>query len=89
MPVELHDGSRILLRKVSRRLPCDNRGAAIDYIRTRQRSGEIVTGLLYVDESEPDLHGVSGTTTVPLNELDYADLCPGQESLALIQKRYR
>jgi 2-oxoglutarate ferredoxin oxidoreductase subunit beta len=27
------------------------------------RDGEIVTGLLYVNEGEPDLHGVNGTTT--------------------------
>src|SRR5690606_29354139 len=44
--VEMHDGSRVLLRKVSRDYEPRNRGAALDYIRTRQRAGEIVTGLL-------------------------------------------
>ncbi len=39
-----------------------------------------MTGLLYVDEGEPDLHGVNGTTAVPLNQLPFEALCPGAES---------
>ena len=89
MPVELHDGSRILLRKVAQDYNPSNRGAAIDYIRSRHRQGEIVTGLLYLDSGEPDLHGVNQTTPVPLAELPYEALCPGREALAALQKRFR
>jgi 2-oxoglutarate ferredoxin oxidoreductase subunit beta len=89
LPVELHDGSRILLRKIDKDYNVSNRGAVIDYIRTRQRSGEIVTGLLYIAEGEPDLHGVNGTTDVPLNQLPFESLCPGPASLEAVQKRYR
>jgi 2-oxoglutarate ferredoxin oxidoreductase subunit beta len=89
MPIELHDGSRIVLRKVAKDYNARNRGEAIEYIRTRQRDGEIVTGLLYVDESELDLHGVNGTTSVPLNQVPYEALCPGAETLAALQKRFR
>ncbi len=89
MPVMLHDGSRILLRKVDESYDFRNRGAAIEYLRARQREGEIVTGLLYVDESEPDMHAVSGTTQTPLNELPYESLCPGAEALAALQARFR
>ena len=89
MPVELHDGSRILLRKVAKDYNVGNRGEAIEYIRGRQREGEIVTGLLYIDESEPDLHGVNGTTAVPLNQVPYEALCPGADALASLQKRFR
>jgi 2-oxoglutarate/2-oxoacid ferredoxin oxidoreductase subunit beta len=89
LPVELHDGSKILLRKVASDYNAANRGAAIDYIRTRHRNGEIVTGLLYIDESEPDLHGVNGTVSMPLNELEYAALCPGADALTNLQERYR
>ncbi len=66
-----------------------NRGAAIEYIRARQRDGEIVTGLLYIDEGEPDLHAVNGTTAVPLNVVPYEALCPGADALAALQKRFR
>jgi 2-oxoglutarate/2-oxoacid ferredoxin oxidoreductase subunit beta len=89
MSIELHDGSRILLRKVAKDYSVGNRGEAIEYIRDRQRAGEIVTGLLYIDESEPDMHGVSGTTAVPLNQLPYESLCPGADGLLAIQKRFR
>ena len=51
LPVELHDGSRVLLRKVAKDYDASNRGAAIEYIRARHRGGEIVTGLLYIDET--------------------------------------
>jgi 2-oxoglutarate ferredoxin oxidoreductase subunit beta len=89
LPVVLHDGSRILLRKVAKDYSVGNRGEAIEYIRDRQRAGEIVTGLLYIDEGEPDMHGVNGTAEMPLNQLPYEALCPGPEVLAKLQARYR
>jgi 2-oxoglutarate ferredoxin oxidoreductase subunit beta len=89
MPIELHDGSRIVLRKVAQDYNVTSRGAALEYIRTHQRDGEIVTGLLYLDESEPDLHGVNGTTALPLNQVPFEALCPGAETLAALQKRFR
>jgi 2-oxoglutarate ferredoxin oxidoreductase subunit beta len=89
LPVVLHDGSRVLLRKVAQDYNVGNRGDAIEYVRARQRAGEIVTGLLYVDEGEPDLHEVNGTTQTPLNEVGYDALCPGAEVLAALQNRFR
>ena len=89
MPIELHDGSRILLRKVSKDYNVTNRGAAIDYLRSHHRQGEIVTGLLYIDESEAEMHGINGTTATPLCQLPYQTLCPGAETLAKLQQRYR
>jgi 2-oxoglutarate ferredoxin oxidoreductase subunit beta len=89
MPVELHDGSRLLLRKVSADYNMQNRGAAIEYVRTHQRKGEFVTGLLYVAEGDPDLHSVNATTTVPLSALGYEKLCPGVEALAATNQRFR
>src|SRR5690606_8028888 len=89
VPVEMHDGSRVLLRKVSRDYEPRNRGAARDYVRTRQRAGEIVTGLLYIGEDEPDLHGINHTTAAPLNELPYESLCPGGDALAQLQRRFK
>jgi 2-oxoglutarate ferredoxin oxidoreductase subunit beta len=89
MPIELHDGSRVVLRKVSPDYNPQNRGAAIDYIRSHQRAGEIVTGLLYIDEGEPDLHGLNKTTAGPLKDLPFEALCPGAASLAKLQQRFR
>jgi 2-oxoglutarate ferredoxin oxidoreductase subunit beta len=89
LPIEMHDGTRIVLRKVAKDYNPTKRGQAIEYIRARQRDGEIVTGLLYVDEGEPDLHGINGTTSVPLNQVPFESLCPGPSALATLQNRYR
>jgi 2-oxoglutarate ferredoxin oxidoreductase subunit beta len=89
LAVDLHDGSRVLLRKVAKDYQPGNRGAALDYIRARHRDGEIVTGLLYIDESEPDMHGVNATVDRPLAQLPYDELCPGRDALLALQKRFR
>jgi 2-oxoglutarate ferredoxin oxidoreductase subunit beta len=89
IPIELHDGSQLLLKKVSDDYNSDNRGSAIDYVRAHQRRGEFVTGLLYVAEGEPDLHSINQTTSLPLSRLEYAELCPGKSGLAQVQSRYR
>ena len=89
LPVELHDGSRVLLKKVAKEYDAGNRGAALEYVRARQREGEIVTGLLYLNESSPDLHAVNGTVSVPLSRLPYEELCPGRDALLALQKRFR
>ncbi len=89
MPIELHDGSHILLRKISKDYSMTNRGAALDYIRSHHRKGEIVTGLLYIDASEPDMHDINHTIAAPLCTLDFETLCPGSEALATLQQRFR
>ena len=88
MPIEMHDGSRVVLRKLDKGYNFANRGQALDYVRTKHREGEIVTGLLYIDESEPDMHTINCTSNTPLNELDYGELCPGESSLKAIQKKF-
>jgi 2-oxoglutarate/2-oxoacid ferredoxin oxidoreductase subunit beta len=89
LPVELHDGSRLLLRKLAKDYDVTHRLEAIEFLRARQSAGEIVTGLLYIDESQPDIHGVNGTVATPLNQMPYEQLCPGAETLATLQKRFR
>ena len=71
LPVELHDGSRAAAAQGRRRTsrPAD-RGAAIDYIRAAiSATARSSPGLLYIDEGEPDLHGVNGTTRRRSTEL--------------------
>ena len=89
MPVRLHDGSRIVLRKTTEGYDPTDRTAAFAHITERQQMGEIVTGLLYIDEEQRDMHGVLGTVQTPLIELSYNELTPGAEALARLQKRFR
>ena len=86
----MHDGSVVRFRRVGVGL----RSRAIATPRTRtcasiRRAGEVVTGLLYIDESAADMHGVSGTVERPLVEIPYEELCPGSAALAELMDEYR
>ncbi|MFQ6021947.1 MAG: 2-oxoacid:ferredoxin oxidoreductase subunit beta [Acidiferrobacterales bacterium] len=89
VPVQLHDGSHIVLRKVAPEYHPKDRGDAISYIERHQEKGEIVTGLLYLDDKAGDLHAISNTTDQPLTELSYKALCPGAAALEEIYETYR
>jgi 2-oxoglutarate ferredoxin oxidoreductase subunit beta len=84
----MHDGSRMLLRKLDRDYDPTHRGKAFEYLRSRLREGEHVTGLIFVAESTRDMHDMAGTTEVPLNQVPYEKLHPGAEGLAKLLKRY-
>ncbi len=89
MPVELHDGSRIVLRKVNADYDPTSRAAAFSFLRSGVRAGEIVTGLLYIDEEAGDMHDLSGSVDRPLAKIPYEELNPGKENLARLMARYR
>lgn len=89
MPVELHDGSRILLRKVAEDYDPTDRSAAYVYLRKHQKVGEIVTGLLYIDEKQKQMHGIAGTVERPLHKIPYEQLLPADGVLEEIQNAYR
>ena len=52
-------------------------------------SGEVVTGLLYVDPTPKDLHHHLNTVDAPLNTLDTPELCPGAAALDRINASLR
>ncbi len=79
--VKLHDGSQIMLRKIDASHNVHDRGAAMAAIHKHKAAGEIVTGLLYIDEEPVDLHAHLGTVDAPLNTLNAPELSPGQAIL--------
>lgn len=89
MPVQMHDGSQIVLRKAEGAYDPRDRVAAFQYIQNRQQKGEIVTGLLYIDETKPDMHELANTPNVPLASLPFGKVCPGNKTLTSIQSRFR
>ncbi len=89
LPVKLHDGSTILLRKTDPEFTPTVRSAAMRYLEAHSSRGEVVTGLLYLNEDMPSLHDVSGTTSKPLASLTHAQLVPGNQALARLQERLR
>ena len=89
IPVTLHDGSKILLKKAEEDYDPRDLGRAFDYVMRHQEQGQIVTGLLYIDETLPDMHECNKTVGTPLVDLPFEDLCPGSDALASLQERYR
>ena len=89
MPVELHDGSKIVLRKVDENYDPTSRAISFKYLRDHFNAGEITTGLLYIDESRKEMHDLMGNTQTPLCELPLESLHPGADELKKIQNRYR
>ncbi len=87
--VKLHDGSSIRLRKLDAQHDATDRGAALAAIHRHQGQGEIVTGLLYVEEDPKDMHEGLGTVEKPLNQLTEKELCPGAATLARINAALR
>ena len=87
--VEQHDGSRIALRKLAADYDIHSRRAAMNYLLERDAAGEVVTGLLYIDERSRDLHASLGTVQTPLNALDEKALCPDAATLDKINAGLR
>ena len=54
-----------------------------------ENTGQIATGILYVDENVPDMHEMNNTPAVPLGRVPYEKLCPGTEALNALLEDYR
>jgi 2-oxoglutarate ferredoxin oxidoreductase subunit beta len=89
LPVTMHDGTRIRLRKVDRQYNPVDRPAAYEYIQRKLGEREFLTGLLYVEPAETDFHDLNDTPGVPLNSVPYEKLTPGSTALQKILARYR
>jgi 2-oxoglutarate ferredoxin oxidoreductase subunit beta len=89
LPVVMHDGSRIVLRKLDAAYDPTNRVAAAVQIQERMKAGEYLTGLLFVESSQGEFHDINGTPEAALNSLPYETLSPGSKGLEKILARYR
>jgi 2-oxoglutarate ferredoxin oxidoreductase subunit beta len=87
--VALHDGSTLVLRKLEKDYDPTNRRAAMSYLMEHQSSGEVATGLLFVDEGGVEMHEGLKTVDGPLARVPFAELCPGNAALQALQKVYR
>ena len=87
--VDLHDGTHLILKSVTDDYDPTDRSGALAYLYEQRMKGEVVTGLLYLNEEKPDMHQVNGTTKTPLRDLGYEKLNPGPEALNQVLRRYR
>jgi 2-oxoglutarate ferredoxin oxidoreductase subunit beta len=89
VPVEMHDGSTILLKKIDSEYDPTSRSAALGYLEKQRSKGHVVTGLLFLDDSLPEMHAISKTATTPLKDLAFENLNPGREALMNLQKHLK
>jgi 2-oxoglutarate ferredoxin oxidoreductase subunit beta len=86
--IALHDGSRLRLAKLDSGHDPRDGDAALAAIRDSARSGVVATGLLYIDESQTDLHDLLHTLQAPLNLVPMSELCPGSRALGRINASF-
>lgn len=87
--VTMHDGSILQFRSVPEGYDPTDRQKVTSYLAQQQKKGEILTGLLFVDETVPDLHETNNTTEIPLSRVPFEKLCPGAAELAKLQEDFR
>ncbi|HXT16604.1 MAG TPA: 2-oxoacid:ferredoxin oxidoreductase subunit beta [Gemmatimonadaceae bacterium] len=87
--ITMHDGSVVRFRSVPEHYDPTNRDTAYSYVREHMARGEVVTGLLHIDENSADMHAVSGTVEQPLVDLPFEALCPGSGALGELMEEYR
>ncbi len=51
--------------------------------------GQILTGIIHLNEAAPDTHDILETPDTPLNALTQKDLCPGNRKLQDLMDTFR
>ena len=88
--MQLHDGSRVVLRKLGASYDPTDRSAAYSFIEQKLKQNEYVTGLIHIDEDEStEFHTLNKTSAVPLNRIPFEKLSPGSGALERLLERYR
>jgi 2-oxoglutarate ferredoxin oxidoreductase subunit beta len=84
-----HDGSVLRLRKLAAHYDPTDRVSAMTHVQERQEAGEVVTGLLYVNDETGDMNDRLNTVELPLNSLNEPELCPGSKAIEGINASLR
>jgi 2-oxoglutarate ferredoxin oxidoreductase subunit beta len=82
--VTLHDGSVVILKKLEKDYDPTDRWQAMHMLEEAQRNNWLVTGLIYVDVSQPTLFEVHNLVDTPLNRLGEDRLRPPRETIEKI-----
>src|SRR5579863_1531643 len=85
--VTMHDGNTLRITHVPEDYDVTDRQKAFAYVK--KHPDEVVTGVLFADESVPDLHEMSHTPPTALVNVPYEKLCPGALELQQLQNEFR
>jgi 2-oxoglutarate ferredoxin oxidoreductase subunit beta len=87
--ISLHDGSVIRLHRLADDHDRRDISAATALLERHRARGEVVTGLLYLNDEAVNLHQRLQMTGTPLNALREPELCPGSKALEAINASLR
>jgi 2-oxoglutarate/2-oxoacid ferredoxin oxidoreductase subunit beta len=79
--VVMHDGSRVVLKKLERDYDPTNRTEAMRMLEEANAKQWLLTGLIYIDPVQPSLMDIYNLTNTPLNRLTEVRLRPDRASL--------
>jgi len=90
VPVMLHDGCRVVLRKLAEDYDPTDELRSHDYVQQHIAKGEYLTGLLHCRSTQDtEFHSLNRTPDLPLNQLPFERLNPGSKQLGKLMARYR
>jgi 2-oxoglutarate ferredoxin oxidoreductase subunit beta len=87
--VELHDGSRLRIKKLGRDYDPTSKMGAINALHVAATSGDVLTGVLYVDRNRETLDEMLGMPDVPLATLPESKTRPSREALEMVMEELR
>lgn len=79
--VTMHDGSTIVLKKLNKDYDPTNRVNAFEVLDEAQKNDWLLTGLIYINTSKPNLVDIHNLVDTPLNRLLEADLRPAHQTI--------
>lgn len=82
--VTLHDGSKILLKKLGKDYDPTSRMAAVQMLEEANTNHWLLTGLIYIDPSRPSFIDVLDLPETALNRIAETDLRPAPETIKAI-----
>jgi 2-oxoglutarate ferredoxin oxidoreductase subunit beta len=89
LEVEMHDGSKLRLRKLEEDYDPTNRIRAISRLNEAKEKGEMLTGLLYVNTKAPTFLDMLNITEQPLATIPASATRPGPEVLEQVMEELR
>ena len=79
--VAMHDGSTVILKNLEKGYDTSNRFEALRVLEEGQRNKWMLTGLLYLDTTKPNLISQYNLVDTPLNRLTESDLRPERAAI--------
>ena len=87
--VTMHDGSRLLLKKVAENYDPTHKAQALRLLRETAERGVFATGILYVERDRPSFVDLLNIVDEPLATLPLERVRPSREALETIMESLR